>query len=491
LAQFPLDRPWRLVFTGPDYERLHSHLFPGDRDEHGAVLQAGIAVTTDEVRLLVRQVHLARDGTDYVPSNRGYRKLRAEFILERIAECSDARLVYLAVHNHGGLDRVEFSPPDMASHERGYPALLDILDGLPMGALVFAKNAIAGDIWLPDRRRVPLEQAVAISQGRTVLRPEPLKKPQFVDLQYDRQARLFGDRGQYLLKMAKVGVIGAGGVGSLLTEYLGRLGVGRIVVIDPDRIEPTNLPRVVGATRTDALAWLPSFSRPLWLARLVNRLRRKKVLIAARVIKTANPKAAVSAVFGDVADDDVARQLRDCDYLFLAADTQRARLIFNALVHQYLIPGVQLGAKVPIEERTGIVGDVFTVVRPVRPHIGCLLCNQVINPNKLQEEGQSAEELRAHRYVEDAGVVAPSVITLNATTASYAVNDFLFYLTGLTEKNADEGYLLLFPREREVTFIQPRKGNFCPMCGNSPESLFAMGDGRGLPTRRRRKNRRL
>lgn len=38
-----------------------------------------------------------------------------------------------------------------------------------------------------------------------------------------------------------------------------------------------------------------------------------------------------------------------CDYLFLAADSMRARLVFNALVHQYLIPGVQLGSKI----RTG------------------------------------------------------------------------------------------------------------------------------------------
>ena len=36
----------------------------------------------------------------------------------------------------------------------------------------------------------------------------------------------------------------------------------------------------------------------------------------------------------------------DCDYLFLAADTMRARLLFNAIVHQYLVPGVQVGAKV-------------------------------------------------------------------------------------------------------------------------------------------------
>ncbi|MCZ7579106.1 MAG: hypothetical protein M5U18_19515 [Dehalococcoidia bacterium] len=38
--------------------------------------------------------------------------------------------------------------------------------------------------------------------------------------------RLFGDAGQALLSQLKVGVVGAGGAGSLVNEYLSRLGVG-------------------------------------------------------------------------------------------------------------------------------------------------------------------------------------------------------------------------------------------------------------------------
>ena len=60
----------------------------------------------------------------------------------------------MAIHNHGGRESVEFSGDDLQSHERGYPALLDIMRGVPVGALVFASDAIAGDIWLPGRRRV-------------------------------------------------------------------------------------------------------------------------------------------------------------------------------------------------------------------------------------------------------------------------------------------------------------------------------------------------
>ena len=115
-------------------ERLIGHLFPGDADEHGAVIAAGIAESSRGVRLLARDVALARDGIDYVPGKRGYRMLTADFVTDNILRCARDRLVYLAVHCHGGRDTVGFSPDDFASHERGYPALLDLVDGLPVGA---------------------------------------------------------------------------------------------------------------------------------------------------------------------------------------------------------------------------------------------------------------------------------------------------------------------------------------------------------------------
>jgi len=48
------------------------------------------------------------------------------------------------------------------------------------------------------------------------------------------------------------------------------------------------------------------------------------------------------------------------------------------------------------------------VARPVTPDRGCLWCNGVISPAKLQEEVQGERELRAQRYVEEEKVVAPA-----------------------------------------------------------------------------------
>lgn len=472
-----------LVIPQGMYERLQRHLFPGDGDEHGAVIAAGIARTVNgRMRLLAHDLVLAQDGSDFVDGRRGYKMFRAAFVRDQILRSADNQLVYLNVHNHGGYEHVAFSQDDLNSHERGYPALLDLAGGLPVGALVFARNAVAGDIWMPDGRRLALERTVVIGTRRCVLLPEPARSNVHGVGVYDRQTRIFGEAGQEILRRSKVAIIGIGGVGALLVEYLARLGVGHFVLIEPERVDYTNLPRFPGATRLDAMAWCFEGACPKWLQHIAQRLCAKKVRIARRVIRRANSKARIESYATNFLEPATAAAVLDCDYLFLAADSMGARLLFNAIVHQYLIPGVQVGAKVSATEQ-GEISSIHTACRPVTPECGCLLCNGLINAAKLQEEGQTARERRAQRYVDDEEVAAPSVITLNADVASQAATDFMFYMTGLTDPNANRGYLRFAPMTREAFYEEPRKSPDCRECSGTPLSRLARGElGPRLPT---------
>src|SRR5215469_3825101 len=105
------------------YQRLHAHLFPGDNDEHGAVILAGLVESQRGIRLLAREVVLARDGEDFIPGKRGYRALSGRFVAELSGRCAEECLVYLPLHNHRVTTYVRFSEPDLAAHARGYPAL--------------------------------------------------------------------------------------------------------------------------------------------------------------------------------------------------------------------------------------------------------------------------------------------------------------------------------------------------------------------------------
>jgi molybdopterin/thiamine biosynthesis adenylyltransferase len=470
---------WTLVADSTLHEQLFGHLFPGDNDEHGAIITAGVAQSPRGTRLLARELWLARDGIDYIPGKYGYRRLAPEFVNRAIRHCRDERLAYLAVHNHDGHDHVDFSPDDLRSHQRGYPALLDIARGQPVGALVLARNALAGDIWTPDRARRPIAETVVLGRRVQRIYPAPPPLPPGADHTFDRQARLFGDRGQYLLGRLKVGVIGCGGVGMILVALLARLGVGELVVVDPERIDPTNLPRLPDASTLDAMLPL----HRLGLHALAERLAAPKIRRARRIARRANHTVTFHGIRGNVIDPNVAAHLLDCDFLFLAADSHQARRVFNAISHQYLIPGFQLGTKIPVDPASGAVGDIQSNVRLVLPQRGCLRCNQLISPARLQEEALTEQERKAQRYVDE--VPAASVITFNALVAAQAATDFLLMNTGLTHDHATTAYLRYQPRKRTLTGVSPRRDLNCPDCGTATRSRRARGDERPLRLRQK------
>ena len=317
----------------------------------------------------------------------GTRALTADFVARVSSQCARQNLCYFAVHCHGGDDSVEFSPTDLRSHERGYPALLDITNGGPVGALVFARNAVAGRIW--TRNRVPpLDNAVVVGPNIQRLYPAPESDAQAIDPIYHRQSLIFGSADQRLLRNTKVGIIGLGGAGSLLNEWLAKVGVGEIVAVDYDRLAPRT--RMTRPRRypleCSGSSWLTRQWSPF--QRLGRWLAKYKVHVARRVALRANPRIHYRAIVGNVTIRDVALLLKDVDYLFLCADSAQSRLVFNALVHQYLLPGYTVGSKVPIDGQTGCVVEPFTATRPVMPFPegGRPLCNELISAAKLQAE---------------------------------------------------------------------------------------------------------
>ena len=101
-----------ILVTSEDHHRIMEHLYPGDQDEHGAILRAGIVRNGSSLRLLIQHVQPAEFGTDYVAGRYGYRALTPTFVHREILQCRDAGLAYLAVHNHGSDRHVEFSRVD-------------------------------------------------------------------------------------------------------------------------------------------------------------------------------------------------------------------------------------------------------------------------------------------------------------------------------------------------------------------------------------------
>src|ERR1041385_5636458 len=92
---------------------------------------------------------------------------------------------------------------------------------------------------------------------------------------FDRAARLLGDDGVARLARSTVSVFGVGGVGSSAAEAVVRSGVGRVILVDYDRICVTNVNRQLHAMK--------------------GTLGKPKAAVMAERLRLINPDATVEA----------------------------------------------------------------------------------------------------------------------------------------------------------------------------------------------------
>jgi ThiF family len=453
---------WTATILERDYDALHGQLFQPDHDEHAAFLYAGLAETERGRRLLVRRV-VPVAGHEFVPSNRGaYRQIVPRAVARAALECDELGLCLLWAHSHPHSgDAVDFSGDDLAAHVYAHPALIDMTHDRPVTGLVFGENSVAGEIWAAGEEPTRLTSLRVVGRNLKTLTPRP-RHVGATAQRFARQVLMFGAPGQQILRDMTVAVVGAGGGGSLLVEMLAHLGVGRIVVIDYDVVDETNLSRIVGATPTD-----------------VGRL---KVDVAHDLAARIDPDVVVDAVYGDIAYVDDARRLVDADFAFLATDNILSRYAFNLVCHQFLIPGIQVGAKVT-GDAVGGIELIHVMERPVTLQDACLDCSGAIPADALTREQLSPEARRAQGYVDGddgADIEEPSVITLNSISTSLAATDFLLMATGLMPKDTGFEASAYYPQERELRARAAVKRSTCRFCGDGEKSALARGDLKAL-----------
>ncbi|MFC1752256.1 ThiF family adenylyltransferase [Thermoproteota archaeon] len=235
---------------------------------------------------------------------------------------------------------------------------------------------------------------------------------------FARQILAFGKDGQRCISNAKVGIVGLGGIGSLVAQMLAYLGVKDFVLIDDDIVEESNLNRLIAASREDMVKKTP------------------KVDIAARVIISINPKAANKKIFNNLRSQEAIDVLCGApEVIFGCVDNDGARLMLAELSSAYNKVLVDSGAEIINNQEFQEFGGRVIVARPGD---FCLLCAGEIDLEVARQELESAEEKNFQEklgYGLGGGVPDPSVISLNSIIAGLAVTEFLMFVTGLREPN--------------------------------------------------------
>ena len=273
---------------------------------------------------------------------------------------------------------------------------------------------------------------------------------------YDRQVRAFGTTGQQVLSQLCVAVVGLGGTGSVVAQQLAHLGVGRFVLIDPDKVEATNLNRLVGAVLED--------------------VDNTKVSVAARHIKAINSQAQCEEIVGDITYLDVVAHLPDVDFIFGCTDSMASRAVMNQLAYQYLVPCIDVG--VGIYVNAGKVEYITGRAQMLSPGLACMVCTDKLDAEQIRRELMTEDERRKDQYIQGEKIPQPAVVSLNSTMSSAAVTMFLAAVTGIPS----DARLLHYDGIRgsmRPAGMEPRP--HCIVC--SAEGALARGTSWTLPTR--------
>jgi sulfur-carrier protein adenylyltransferase/sulfurtransferase len=321
-----------------------------------------------------------------------------------------------AIHiPRGSLEsRVEAAVPD-----RGRPIVLYCAGG---SRSAFAAKSLA---------ELGYENVVSLAGGYTDWKRNgfPTQLPATLDAEkrsrYSRHLLIpeVGIDGQLQLLQSRVLLIGAGGLGSPASLYLAAAGVGRLGIVDDDRVDSSNLQRQI--------------------AHSTERLGEWKADSAKRTLEALNPDVNVITYKERLTSENVDRILADgWDVIVDGADNFPTR---------YLVNDASIWHDIPV-----VHGSIYRFegqVTVFKPHEGP--CYRCLFPQPPPPElAPSCAE---------GGVLG----VLPGIVGSLQASEALKLALGIGESLA--GRLLLFDAlQTDFSEVTLRRDPNCPVCGEHP-----------------------
>jgi len=410
-----MKRSSTLVMAGVDHDVLRGHLFPGDGKEAAAIL----VCTRDErqrLKLLVRSVvPVPHDTCQREPHRLTW---PTNVLDEWLDRAEDGGLALILIHSHPS-GYPDFSPLDDASDQELMPYLFPYArtDNAWHGtAIMLPGGAVRARLYARDMKPQPIE-LVAVYGDQVNL--------YWYDDPPSRFILPFSTEMRAELSRLSVAIVGISGTGSLVGEMLLRMGVGELIVIDDDRVEPKNLNRILNSTAADGLSG------------------RLKVDVFKDAAALSHPGTNVIAIPELIGTWHAISAAANADIIFSCVDSVDGRHIADRLAASMLQPLFDVGVNIPVFHPRGQIkiANISGRIDYIQPGRSTLLDRRVYSPEWL-----AAEELRRRSpeafaqqvkegYMPGSHEEAPAVISVNMRAASMVVQELIARLTPYRKDN--------------------------------------------------------
>ena len=412
--------------------------------ERSALALTGVSRLGDRIVVLIRRVVTIPDDA-YFPTPEGS-AWSPSVTSYALSEGMGLKAGLLLVHAHPGSTTPDLSSTDRHSFEVLLPRCLDLIPSRPHGSVVLGDDhSVGGRIWIPgDAPGLPhaLGRVTWLGTPRILsAKVKPTLPPRIHS--FDRQDLLIGSYGQAILHGSTIGIVGLCGGGSHIAQQAAYMGIGRLVLIDDEVVEESNLSRMVGAVPSD--------------------VGRPKTAIISEMIARINPDIVVNLVDKTFPSADGIEALKGCDLVVSCVDGYRARHELQTFSWRQLIPLIDIGMGAELAGGSGPVGvkSVNGHVHFYRPGGPCMWCTDLLSQAKLDAE----DILDVTGYVR--GVPSPQVVNFNGILASWAMVELLQYMTGFLPESPDHrltGFVVYDGVSRSIRQLLPGRDPRCRMC---------------------------
>ncbi len=449
-----------IVLSWSLWSQLREHLLstghqPGKRgiNEQLAFILAAPNVSASRIRLVGHELITAQLG-DLDHQSPSAISPDGRFVADALTRCRQEGWSLIEVHSHpfDSGSQTTFSSIDWSNDRTKMPRLAAMLpETFWHATMVLGQNSLDAHYYQRTTGAIRSVRQVTIVGGASDESPilhylpassttaGPIRPP---DECHSRQLPLLGASTQEAFSKARIAVVGLGGLGSFVSLELAYLGVGHLILIDPDRIELSNLNRLLGAGPEDT--------------------GRYKVEVFRELIERVAPDVEVTAVPAPLLDGPALEHAKAADLLLGCVDGHGARLSLNHLSIRYLIPLIDAGtgARIGTDNLTTKIGGQVQVVAP---GIGCLECRGFIHAQRAAYDlapPAVQEYERSHGYgTEEA---TPSVIFLNGVVASMQVAIAMGVLSTRSGHEHVPPKLVVYDAQTHRTF--PAVVSYSPEC---------------------------
>jgi molybdopterin-synthase adenylyltransferase len=276
------------------------------------------------------------------------------------------------LHSHpGGCGWQDMSRDDIAAEQGNSGAVFGATNRPFVGLTLAGDGSWSGRFWertAPRRyTRTDCASVREIGERMRVHYYDKLAPPPRSTAAQIRTVSAWGDACQADLARLRVGVIGAGSVGAVVADALGRMGFEDVLVMDFDRVEEKNLDRLLYATLRDIGRYK--------VDALAAHLRERGTAEAIRV------DPLVAAVYEEIG----FRAVLDCDVLFSCVDRPWGRYALNLIAYAHLIPVFDGGVAVRAN-RFGKLAAADWRAHTATPTRPCMQCLGQYDPGAVQLE---------------------------------------------------------------------------------------------------------